>query len=117
MLHSVWRRSGPRRARPLACEQLEDRSLLSFIVQTPFHATGTNPAVPVTADFFQHNQLDLAVTNNNLGGTNGSVAIYENTTSSPTDDITFVETQEIPVGREPIGMVAGQLTSSGLNDL
>ena len=86
MLHSVWRRSGPRRARPLACEQLEDRSLLSFIVQTPFHATGTNPAVPVTADFFQHNQLDLAVTNNNLGGTNGSVAIYENTTSSPTDD-------------------------------
>jgi hypothetical protein len=103
--------------RTLLCEQLEDRHLLSFIVQAPFHAFGTNPAVPAAADLFNHQQPDFAITNNNLGGTNGTVTIYENTTASTVGDITFTQTQDIPVGKEPIGIIAGRFTSSGLNDL
>jgi hypothetical protein len=103
--------------RPLACEQLEDRNLLSFIVQSPFLAVGTNPAAVAVADLFNHGQPDLAITNNYLGAPNGSVTIYKNTTSSPEGDITFAATQEIPMGKEPIGVIAGQFTSAGLNDL
>lgn len=106
-----------RRRCALACEQLEERNLLSFIVQPPITATGVNPAVVAAADLFRHGQPDLAVTNNNRGGPNGSLTIYKNTTTSPVGDITFMETQEIPVGREPIGVIAGQFTDDGLNDL
>ncbi len=90
--------------------------MLSFIVQTPFPSADPNPAVAAAADFFNHNQPDLAVTNNFLGGTNGTVTIYQNTTASPVGDITFVQTQDIPVGKEPIGIATGQFTG-GLNDL
>ncbi len=107
----------PRGARPLVCEPLEDRNLLSFIVQSPIPVTGINPAVPVAADLFNHQQPDLAVTNNYLGSPNGSVTIYKNTTGSAAGDITFAETQEIPVGQEPIGITTGHFTTSGLNDL
>src|SRR5207245_7249201 len=51
------------------------------------------------------------------GAPNGSVTIYKNTTTGPAGDITFAATQEIPMGKEPIGVVAGRFTSDGLNDL
>jgi hypothetical protein len=101
----------------LICEQLEHRNLPSFIIQAPITAIGQNPAVVVAADLFNHGQPDLAVTNNYLGAPQGSVTIYKNTTTSPAGDITFAETQEIPLGKEPIGLVTGQFTSDGLNDL
>jgi hypothetical protein len=110
--------SGSHRFSPsLACEQLEARNLPSFIIQAPLTAIGTNPAVVVAVDLFKHGQPDLAVTNNYLGASHGSVTIYRNTTTSPLGDITFAETQEIPVGTEPIGLTTGQFTSDGLNDL
>lgn len=101
----------------LFCEALEERNLLSFIVQSPFPSGGPNPAALVAGELFNHNEPDLAVTNNNLGGTNGSVTIYKNTTADPVGDITFAQTQTIPLGREPIGITTGQFTNSGLNDL
>src|SRR6516164_6723920 len=77
------------RSRPLVCEQLEDRNLPSFIVQSPIISADQNPAAEAVADFFSHGQSDLAVTNGNLGQPNGTVAIYENTTTSSGGDITF----------------------------
>jgi hypothetical protein len=108
---------GAARYRPLACEQLEDRNLLSFIVQDPIAVTDPNPAVVATADLFNHGQADLAVTNVNLGAPNGSVTIYQNTTTSPVGDITFAQTQDIPVGADPIGVTTGQFTGDGFTDL
>jgi FG-GAP-like repeat len=105
------------RCRSLACEPLEDRNMLSFIVQNPVPVTGVNPAVVATADLFNHGQADLAVTNVTLGAPNGSVTIYENTTTSAVGDITFAQTQDIPVGADPIGVIAGRFTGDGLTDL
>src|SRR5438132_7539454 len=108
---------GAARNRPLACEQLESRTLLSFIVQDPIAVTDPNPAVVATADLFNHGQADLAVTNVNFGAPNGSVTIYKNTTTSPVGDITFVQTQDIAVGADPIGLITGKFTGDGLTDL
>ena len=122
MFHRSWHRkaegaaAGPasgRRPRPLALEALEDRTVLSFVVQSPFSSAGVNPAGVAAADLFRHNQPDLAVTNNNNGGPNGSVTIYRNTTASQAGDITFAQAQDIPVGKEPvpIGRLAGCRTT------
>jgi hypothetical protein len=91
--------------------------LPSFIVQSPIISADQNPAAEAVADFFSHGQSDLAVTNGNLGQPNGTVAIYENTTTSSGGDITFAQTQDIPVGKEPIGIATGQFTGDGFNDL
>src|SRR5436190_1077760 len=56
----------------LRLEQLENRSLLSFIAQSPFLAVGMNPAAAIAGDLFNHQQPDLAVINNYLGAPNGS---------------------------------------------
>jgi hypothetical protein len=89
-------------------------------VQTPFASARHNPAVVIAANLFNHpdiGQPDIAVTNGDLSAPNGSVTIYKNTTTSTTGDITFQQTQDIPVGKGPIGLEAAQLTNDGLNDL
>src|SRR6266851_2032458 len=103
-------RWSPRQGRPvrarsarITVEMLEDRNLLSFIMD-PSVPAGTNAAGVALGNLFNNGVLDLAVTNNHNGEANGTVMIFKNTTATIGGPISYVMTQEINVGQEPVGV-------------
>ncbi|MFL5742614.1 MAG: FG-GAP-like repeat-containing protein [Flavisolibacter sp.] len=84
--------------------------MISFSSKTDFN-TAPGPASLAVADFDQDGKTDVAISNQS----SNSVSVILNTSTSGT--ISFAPKLDFPVGRYPMGIMAGDIDQDGLPEL
>jgi hypothetical protein len=94
---------------------LTGSSTVSFAGPQTF-AVGTSPEALAVGDFDGDGRPDLAVVNNNNGGS-GTVSVLLNTTSTGSSTVTFAAQQTFAVGTNPTSVAVADFNGDGKPDL